>query len=111
MADGIHHLHRRKRMHALSEPYPHPDRWINLLDSLVFAVALFSVIMTVPQAYDIWTTQNAAGVSLVSWSAYTVAAVFWVIYGLVHREYVIVAIYSLFALLNLAVVWGILAYG
>jgi uncharacterized protein with PQ loop repeat len=111
MADGIHHLHKRKRVHQLNQPYPHPDKWINLLDSLVFFVALMSVIMTIPQALDIWTSKNATGVSLVSWSAYTIASAFWVIYGIIHRENLIIAIYSLFALLNFAVVAGIILYG
>ncbi|HSB47592.1 MAG TPA: PQ-loop domain-containing transporter [Candidatus Bilamarchaeum sp.] len=111
MPDGIHHLHKRKRIHELNQPYPHPDKWMNRLDSLVFIVAFFSVLMTVPQAFQIWTTHSAAGVSLASWGAYSLSSMFWVIYGIAHREKMIVAVYALFALLNLSVVAGILVYG
>jgi len=111
MADGMHHLHKRKRVHELKEPYPHPDKWISTLDSLVFVIALFSVVMTIPQVLDIWVNKSAQNVSLVSWAAYLVAAMFWVVYGLVHREKVIIAVYILFAILDALVVLGILLYG
>jgi uncharacterized protein with PQ loop repeat len=111
MTDGIHHLHKRKRIHGQGEPYPHPDKWMSTLDSLVFVVALFSVLMTIPQVLEIWMSRSASGVSLISWTAYSISSVFWVIYGLVHREKMIIAVYALFALLNMAVVAGILMYG
>jgi uncharacterized protein with PQ loop repeat len=111
MADSLHHLHKRKRVHEKLEPYPHPDKWKNVLDKAVFAVAFLTVVMTVPQAAKIWMDRTAEGVSLLSWSTYAVGAAFWVLYGLMHREKVIVVIYALFFLLNLAVVAGILVYG
>lgn len=111
MPDGIHHVHKRKRVHELNQPYPHPDKWMSTLDSLVFAVALFSVIMTVPQVLEIWGSKSAGNVSLMSWCAYNIASVFWVVYGIAHKEKVIIAVYSLYALLDALVVIGIILYG
>ena len=111
MADGMHHLHKRKRVHELKEPYPHPDKWLRAIDSLVFIVAMFGVVMTVPQVLEIWTTRSAASVSLISWIAYTIGALFWIVYGLLHREKPIIAIYVLYAILDGLVVLGILLYG
>ncbi len=105
---ALHHVHVRKRVHERLEPYPHPDGWKNLLDRLVFGVALFSAIMTIPQLLQVWVQHDSSGVSVLSWGAYTVAACFWVVYGLVHREPVIIMVYSLFAVLNLLVVVGVL---
>lgn len=110
MADGVHHLHRRKRIHQQGQPYPHPDKLISSLDSLVFAVALFGVVMTVPQVTEIWLSHDASGVSLLSWGAYALGAGFWMAYGIVHKERVILAIYALYALLDVLVILGVLAY-
>jgi uncharacterized protein with PQ loop repeat len=111
MPDGLHHLHKRKRIHQLDQPYPHPDRLINTLDRLVFFVALLSVVMTVPQLLQIWLTRSAAGVSLVSWATYTFGAFFWMLYGVVHKERLIIAIYAIYTVVNALIVAGILLYG
>ncbi len=107
---ALHHVHVRKRVHQDLEPYPHPDGWKNLLDRLVFGVALFSALMTIPQLMQVWLQGNSSGVSVLSWGAYTLASCFWVVYGLVHRERVIIIVYSLFAILNALVVVGVLLH-
>ena len=105
MTNGIHHPGKR------SGRVKHKDRWLNALDSLVFIVALFGVVMTIPQVAEIWLLHNASGVSLISWASYTVASSFWVVYGVVHREKVVLSINALYTVLNALVVVGILAYG
>jgi uncharacterized protein with PQ loop repeat len=67
--------------------------------------------MTVPQAAKIWMEKNASGVSALSWFAYTVGAAFWMLYGIVHDERHIIAIYALFTLVNASVVAGALLFG
>ena len=49
---------------------------------LLGAASIFTLVMSVPQALTIWITHQAAGVSLISWSAYLVSAVLWLGYGL-----------------------------
>ena len=106
MADSIHHMHVRKRIHQNLEPYPHPDRYKNLLDNLVFVFALFSAIMTLPQLLQVWIAGHASGVSAISWGAYTVTACFWVVYGMAHKEPMIITVNALFAVLNALVFLG-----
>lgn len=48
--------------------------------------SLFTLVMSVPQAWIIWSRHQAAGVSLFSWSAYLVSAVAWLVYGLQKRD-------------------------
>ena len=45
------------------------------------ATSVFTMLMTVPQVLAIWVGHQAAGVSVVSWSAYLVSAVLWFWYG------------------------------
>jgi uncharacterized protein with PQ loop repeat len=111
MVDAIHHLHSRKRIHENLEEYPHPDKLKNIMDRLIYFVALFSVVMTLPQLAEIWINKNAIGVSILSWSAYTIASSFWCFYGIVHKEKPIIYTYAVASVLYCFIVVGILIYG
>jgi hypothetical protein len=63
----INHLHKRKRIHQLHQPYPHPDPKIKFLDDVVMAGAVIMPLLAVPQVYHIWASQNAQGISLLTW--------------------------------------------
>ena len=58
---------------------PHSD---TLLRRLLGGMSLFTMLMTIPQVLTIWLSHQAAGVSLVSWSAYLVSAVIWFWFGI-----------------------------
>ena len=49
-------------------------------------MSVFTMLMTVPQVLTIWVGHQAAGVSVVSWSAYLLSAVLWFWYGLQKRD-------------------------
>ena len=53
-----------------------------VMSRLLGAMSVFTMLMTVPQVLTIWVGHQAAGVSIVSWSAYLVSAVLWFWYGL-----------------------------
>jgi uncharacterized protein with PQ loop repeat len=42
--------------------------------------------MTVPQILAIWVGRQAAGVSLLSWSAFWISAFVWFLYGVQKRD-------------------------
>ena len=104
---AIHHMHKRKRIHIHHEIYPHPEKWKNRLDMVVFGVALFSVLMTIPQVIAVWTTKNVSGVSPAYWMMVSFAAFCWLIYGLVHKENKIVVVNALSMVLDALVVIGV----
>jgi len=45
-------------------------------------MSIFTMLMTVPQVLTIWVGHQAAGVSVVSWSAYLLSAILWFWYGI-----------------------------
>jgi uncharacterized protein with PQ loop repeat len=49
-------------------------------------MSVFTMLMTVPQVLTIWVGHQAAGVSVVSWSAYLLSAVLWFWYGIQKRD-------------------------
>lgn len=111
MGVGLHHFHRRKRIYQKHEPYPHPDKFKRFIDKSIYFVALFGIVMTLPQITKIWVEKNAAGVSAASWTAYTITAMFWLIYGVAHKEKPIIVTNSLWIVLEVLIVVGALIYG
>lgn len=108
---GEHHLHKRKRIHEKHEPYPHPNKWKRFLDKFVYVVGFFGPLLTVPQIYKIWIEGNASGVSLTTWSGFLAYAIFWLIYGIVHKEKPLIFAYILWVTTQTIVVIGILIHG
>src|SRR6267142_2756041 len=49
-------------------------------------MSVFTMLMTVPQVLTIWVGHQAAGVSVVSWSACLLSAIVWLWYGLQKRD-------------------------
>lgn len=54
----------------------------SMLTRLLGGMSLFTMAMTLPQVWTVWTSQEASGVSLLSWSAYLAAAILWFWHGL-----------------------------
>jgi uncharacterized protein with PQ loop repeat len=50
------------------------------------AMSVFTLAMTVPQIWTIWIAHQAAGVSILTWSAYLLSALLWFWYGLRKRD-------------------------
>ncbi len=102
----LHHLHIRKRIHQQSEKYPHPNKFKNFIDKLIYIVGFIWPIMTVPQLATIWIDQNSSGVSLISWTTYLLTSTVWVIYWILHRDRVIIITFSIWIIMDiLIVVW------
>jgi uncharacterized protein with PQ loop repeat len=57
-----------------------------VMSRLLGGMSIFTMLMTVPQVLTIWVGHHAAGVSIVSWSAYLLSAILWFWYGLQKRD-------------------------
>lgn len=108
---GVHHFHSRKRVHQNLEKYPHPHKWKNLMDRLIYFIGIVGPIMTIPQIYKIFAEQNAAGVSLISWSTYAITGFFWLVYAIMHKEKPLIFTYCLWIIVDLLIVLGVILYG
>ena len=67
-------------------PAGHAARSETVMSRLLGGMSVFTMLMTVPQVLTIWVGHEAAGVSVVSWSAYLLSAVLWFWYGLQKRD-------------------------
>jgi uncharacterized protein with PQ loop repeat len=71
-------------------PHPAvPDQLLaseKVMKQLLAGLSIFTLVMTIPQILAIWLSRQAAGVSLLSWSAYWLSALVWFFYGLQKRD-------------------------
>jgi uncharacterized protein with PQ loop repeat len=56
------------------------------MKQLLAGLSIFTLVMTVPQILAIWLSRQAAGVSVLSWSAYWLSALVWFFYGVQKRD-------------------------
>jgi uncharacterized protein with PQ loop repeat len=106
----LYHLHRQNRLLKLRKPL-FPTKWVKLLNRVAMTVAILGPIVTLPQVYKIWSLQNATGLSLISWGGCLAFNFPMLLYGIVHREKIMVRMYILWILVNGAVVLGIVLFG
>ena len=81
------------------------------LRGLLGGMSVFTMIMTVPQVWAIWVGQQAAGGSILSWSAYLVSALLWLWFGIQKRDRNIYLPCLGWITLDAAVIVGAVVYG
>lgn len=81
------------------------------MQRLLGSLSIFTLTLTLPQIYTIWVNHQAAGVSVISWGAYWVAALVWFWYGLQKRDPNLYLPCVGWLILDGAVVAGALLYG
>jgi len=81
-----------------------------LIDELIYVVAFIGPLMTIPQVITIWLERRVEGISIITWSSYVVLAIFWISYGLIHKEKPIILANFLYLFVNTAVVLGVLIF-
>jgi uncharacterized protein with PQ loop repeat len=82
-----------------------------LLRRVLGGMSVFTMLMTVPQVLTIWVSHKAAGVSVLSWSAYFLSALLWFWYGLQKKDKNIYLPCVGWVGMDAAVIVGALIYG
>lgn len=98
-----HYAHHRARLHRLTKKQKE-----FLIRRAVLIVAIAEPLMTIPQIYEVWVNHQKAGVSLLTWAMYVVAAFIWLLYGLQLKDKPLIVSSSLWILTEAAVVAGVL---
>ena len=93
---GLHYLTKKKKR--------------EMIDLLVYMVGVLMIILTIPQIITIWIFKEALGVSTITWCAYFVGAIVWVMYGIVHKQKPIIITYSIWMVLDMLIIIGTLIY-
>lgn len=106
----LYHLNLRKRILQKKEKFPSQDKKIRFLDSLVLVLAFIMPLSILPQIIKMHTTQSVGDISVLTFSLLLVLAVPWLLYGMVHKEKVIVLNNITWIILHLTVIGSYLIY-
>jgi len=98
---------RRKELPAADAK---PSGIVTGIDALAYIVSILSLLLTADQVRIIWVAHDARGVSFLSWLFYAISAFVWLVYGLVHKDKVLIVTNFLWVAFALAVVIGIVMY-
>ena len=107
---GSDHLHKRTRGSKNLEPYPSRDPWIRFLDRVTIVAGVLGPLMTFPQIWQIFYFHSATGVSGLSWAAFGLLDMPFVLYGIVHKNKLIFVTYALWCIANFTVAAGAIIY-
>jgi len=107
------HIHQRKRNEGKKDlkPYPARDPLGAWIDKIVAVTAIVYPLTLLPQLYTIYSTQSAAGVSLITWSLLLLFTIPLVAYAFFHHDNKLKIMYCAFLVIYVFIVAGIVMYG
>jgi uncharacterized protein with PQ loop repeat len=82
----------------------------DLFDYAIYFFTVATPLFEIPQAYIIFATHNASGVSIWTWSFFLVDNLFWIFYGWRRRIMPLLVTSILYLVIELIIVIGILKY-
>lgn len=107
----IHHIHKRKRRSKKLDATLPYNPLKKMLDKIIYIVCILTPVLILPQIWRIWSEQNAAGISLITYIGLMIGNIIWIIYGLVHKEKPIIMLYIALFVVNSAIAVGRVLYG
>ena len=95
--------------------YPHQILFHHIhkkgLDKIAYIMIGLGVLTIVPQIIQIYQTQSAEDISLISWAGYTAIGVFWLWYGIERKVKPIVVSAILGLIVKAIMINGIMQFG
>jgi uncharacterized protein with PQ loop repeat len=98
---AAHHLARKHK-----KPAKQPEPFDYVVRFFVVATPLFEL----PQAWQIYSTQSARDVSLPTWIFFCLSDVVWILYAAKLKNVPLQVTYSLYLIIEVSIVVGILLY-
>lgn len=80
------------------------------IDKAAYFVGIMFPIFTIPQVYQLYTSKEATGISLLTWVAYSVLTVMFLIYALVDKIKPLIIAELVWIFIDVLMVIGIIIY-
>ena len=84
---------------------------VSRIDRLMMFASIVHPITAIPQVYTIYDTQDATGVSLLTWVGFMIIGLVFLSYGIVHKLKPYILNQIIWFVLDFFVVAGVLIYG
>jgi uncharacterized protein with PQ loop repeat len=104
--DGLVRRHRHQTNNS-GQPL---STWHWVVEKSTIIAGVLGPVMTAPQIYKIYYFHSAAGVSTLSWLAFGILDIPFLVYGVVHKEKPILITYILWMIANFSVAVGAMVY-
>lgn len=105
---GIHHfLGKYGDLNLKDDPLLQSKRFRAFINRSVYAAGTLGVIVIIPQIIKIWVSRDF-GASIFTWIGFFIGSVFWLFYGLVHKEKPIILTNFAVMIADLMVILGLL---
>ena len=114
--DGLHGVRSGASLSTLWQQAPSTtseNTWLSdrAMKRLLGAVTVITLVMTLPQLYNIWVEHQIAGISLWFWITYWAGSMVWLVCGIQKRDPIIYLPCAAWLLIDSAVVLGVIRYG
>ena len=107
---GFHHLRERARVTQGLEPFPARSFKLRAIDRLMYGVGFLAPLALLPQIFQIYSTKSSMGVSLLTWVLLMCSSIFWIIYGVVHKDMHILFASGFMIIFHLTIIIGLIIY-
>lgn len=104
MQTGFHHAIHRHRHDTRKAKL---TGLAKLIDGSAYLMGMITVAVNVPQLISVWSKPDIGGVSIISWIGFLLGSVFWLCYGLIHKEKPIIVINGMLIAVQGLIVWGL----
>lgn len=81
-----------------------------LINRVCTVFAVLMPLTTLPQIMLLYTTQNTGGLSLAMWILYTIGVVPFLMFGVIYKHVQLIILNSLWLIVQLVMIVGILLY-
>lgn len=85
-------------------------KFARYFSNYMFIIAIIVPLMTIPQAIKIWAFKSAEDVSLITWIAFLISAISWLIHSIIHKDRVLMINSILWVVLESIVIIGVVIY-
>ena len=82
-----------------------------LIDKFMVVTGIVGPLSVLPQAISIYSARDAGSVSFLSWLSFSLLSFIGILYALVHGDKVILIGYSLYFVVDVLVLIGVVVYG
>jgi uncharacterized protein with PQ loop repeat len=78
------------------------------LDRLAHLAGPALPLLTIPQAWEVWAGHGGGSLALVTWAAYLVVSLLFVLYGVRHASTLLLVTYVPFVVVEAVIVVGLI---
>lgn len=80
------------------------------MDESVYLFAFLGVAANIPQLVKLWQEKSAGGVSIITWVGFFTGSLFWLCYGIIHKEKPIMVANFFFAIIQGAIIMSLFMF-